>query len=146
MQSRALLVAVTIVAVTAAGLAILYYPQPSQPPHTTSTLPKTTGTYTTNPYTAAAPKEVTIVNPVGSSTDTSKTFEPPHVKLVRGVNNTVIWVNEDIVPHTATSIDRLFDSILQPGQRASYTFNNIGVYRYSCTLHPWMNGVVEVIA
>lgn len=86
-----------------------------------------------------------VSNPPGSGSDPSKNFDPPYVKLVIGVNNTVTWSNDDLIPHTVTSAARLFDYILQPGERRSYTFTKTGLYRYSCTLHPWMTGVVEVV-
>jgi plastocyanin len=52
----------------------------------------------------------------------------------------------DTALHTVTSTARFFDYQLQPGQRASYTFTRPGRYEYSCTVHPWMQGVVEVVA
>jgi plastocyanin len=88
---------------------------------------------------------VIISNPLGSGTDTGLTFDPSYVRLRTGLNNTVTWVNVDTVPHTVTSRDRFFDQVLQPGQRFTYTFNRAGVYEYTCTLHPWMAGVVEVV-
>ena len=74
------------------------------------------------------------------------TFQPAYVKVVIGVNNTVVWVNDDTALHTVTSTARFFDYQLQPGQRASYTFTRPERYEYSCTVHPWMQGVVEVVA
>ncbi|MEM4383013.1 MAG: plastocyanin/azurin family copper-binding protein [Candidatus Caldarchaeum sp.] len=100
----------------------------------------------TTTLTQTAPvAEVVVTNPLGSSSNTSMTFSPQYVRLVIGVNNTVTWVNEDTVQHTVTSAARLFDYILQPGQRVSYTFTSPGVYEYMCTLHPWMTGRVEVV-
>jgi plastocyanin len=90
-------------------------------------------------------KEVIISNPPGSATNTSITFQPAYVKVVIGVNNTVVWVNDDTALHTVTSTARFFDYQLQPGQRAGYTFTRPGRYDYSCTVHPWMQGVVEVV-
>ncbi|GBC69073.1 Amicyanin [archaeon HR01] len=114
-----------------------------QPPGRTAT---TTSAYTLQTVlTTKTASAVIISNPLGSSTNTSLTFDPPYVRLRINVNNTVTWVNEDTVPHTVTSRDRFFDQVLQPGQSFTYTFDRVGVYEYVCTLHPWMSGVVEVV-
>ena len=66
-------------------------------------------------------------------------------------DTTVVWVNEDTVPHTVQSIDEkgniigLFNSApLDTGERFAYTFEKEGTYNYFCSLHPWRVGVVTV--
>ena len=62
----------------------------------------------------------------------------------------VTWVNEDSAFHSVTSgfygePTELFDSgYLDPYQSFSFTFDEIGIYDYYCTLHPWMEGQVIV--
>ncbi len=62
----------------------------------------------------------------------------------------VTWVNEDSAFHSVTSgfygePTEFFDSgHLDPYQSFSFTFDEIGIYDYYCTLHPWMNGQVIV--
>ncbi len=62
----------------------------------------------------------------------------------------VTWVNEDSAFHSVTSgfygePTELFDSgHLDPYQSFSFTFDEIGIYDYYCTLHPWMEGQVIV--
>ena len=62
----------------------------------------------------------------------------------------VTWVNEDSAFHSVTSgfygePTELFDSgHLDPYQSFSFTFDEIGIYDYYCTLHPWMDGQVIV--
>jgi plastocyanin len=74
-------------------------------------------------------------------------YDPENVTVVLGVNNTVSWVNGDLVAHTITSDSGLFDSgLLSPGQDWSFTFIEPGSYTYHCSLHSWMKGVVNVIA
>jgi plastocyanin len=67
------------------------------------------------------------------------------------VGTTVVWVNEDSVPHTIQSQDHKgkvighFNSVpLYTGDRFAHTFDESGVYNYFCTLHPWRVGLVTV--
>ena len=63
---------------------------------------------------------------------------------------TIIWRNGDVAFHSVTSgaygePDGLFDSgHMDPGDTFSYAFGEAGTYRYHCTLHPWMAGVIRV--
>ena len=63
---------------------------------------------------------------------------------------TVYWKNQDSAFHSVTSgqqenPDGLFDSgHIDPDEKFSYKFTEIGVYPYYCTLHPWMNGMIKV--
>jgi hypothetical protein len=57
----------------------------------------------------------------------------------------VTWINRDIVRHTVTSSDGLFDSgRLSAGGRFNYTFDEPGTYGYFCTIHPLMRGTIIV--
>lgn len=50
-------------------------------------------------------------------------YSPQNVTVVKGVNNTVTWVNNDDVPHTVTATDGSFNSgNLNAGQTWAYTF------------------------
>ena len=67
------------------------------------------------------------------------------IEVVAGT--TVEWVNRDLLAHTVTAPDRSFDSgLIQPGSRWRRTFTEPGTYRYVCTPHPFMRGVVRVRA
>jgi plastocyanin len=73
------------------------------------------------------------------------TFSPRSLTVARGT--TVTWVNEDDIPHTATSAEkpRAFDSgALDTDASFSFTFEKAGTYPYFCAVHPHMTG--EVIA
>jgi len=73
-------------------------------------------------------------------------YEPDNITVVIGVNNTVIWTNNDNEPHTVTASDGSFDSgNMNPGATFTYTFTKPGSYTYICTYHPWMHGYVTVI-
>jgi hypothetical protein len=65
--------------------------------------------------------------------------------------STVVWVNDDIVPHTVQSIDDtgniigLFNSApLKTGETFEHQFDESGVYTYYCSFHPWRVGSVTV--
>ena len=72
------------------------------------------------------------------------TFDPATVEVF--VGSTVVWTNEDDVDHTVTSTEPLFDSgVIPPGGEFSYTFDEVGIYDYICTLHPDARGQVKVL-
>jgi hypothetical protein len=72
-------------------------------------------------------------------------FEPAKITIVIGVNNTVIWRNQDSDWHTAHSNIPEFNSgLIQAGESFDHTFQRAGVYPYHCDPHPWMTGVVTV--
>ncbi|HSD58483.1 MAG TPA: plastocyanin/azurin family copper-binding protein [Methanotrichaceae archaeon] len=70
-------------------------------------------------------------------------FQPDSLTVPAGT--TVTWINRDIVRHTVTSTEGLFDSDrLGSGESFSYTFNEPGTFDYYCTIHPIMQGTVIV--
>lgn len=86
-------------------------------------------------------------------------YDPSTVVVSAG--DTVVWKNEDTEHHTVTSgrgagiasaqtnergtPDGLFDSeFFSSGESWSYTFYVPGTYTYFCTIHPWMEGIVDV--
>ncbi len=70
-------------------------------------------------------------------------FEDAAIEV--GVGTTVTWTNNDIWPHTVTSVDGLFDSRrIDPGETFSYTFAEPGEIAYFCEYHPGMQGTVLV--
>jgi plastocyanin len=72
-------------------------------------------------------------------------FNPPTITVVIGVNNTVVWTNDDTFPHTVTADSGSFSSgNLNPGDSYSFTFTAPGTYAYHCSYHSWMKGTVIV--
>jgi len=67
-------------------------------------------------------------------------------KLTVKVGDTVEFVNEDGLPHTATKEGAGgFDTqTLSPRQGAKITFQKAGVFNYGCSIHPSMQAVIEV--
>lgn len=56
----------------------------------------------------------------------------------------VTWMNEDLAPHTVTGFSFGSGAELLRGDTVAYRFDEEGVYPYSCTLHPGMNGAIVV--
>jgi plastocyanin len=61
------------------------------------------------------------------------------------VGDTVVWKNEDIVPHTATARNKSFDSgSIEPGGSWRYVARRKGTYFYYCAFHPETKGKLVV--
>jgi plastocyanin len=71
-------------------------------------------------------------------------FRPAVLEVAPG--DTVIWINRDIVPHTATAngSNGWNTGILAPGDSGRYVPSWIGETAYICKLHPTMRGRVTV--
>ena len=70
-------------------------------------------------------------------------FQPERLTVARG--DTIVWVNKDLVPHTATSTAGRFDSqVIQPEKSWRFTVRKKGNFPYVCTLHPTMTAMLRV--
>jgi len=70
-------------------------------------------------------------------------YGPSQLDVLPG--QTVRWTNVSERTHTVTSDDGLFDSGDVPGGADfRFTFNTVGTYRYHCTIHPGINGEIDV--
>jgi plastocyanin len=69
-------------------------------------------------------------------------------KLPAGVKvgDTIIWVNRDTVPHTATARDKSFDVRVGQGQTVSMVVKKAGSIAFYCIYHPAMRGTLAVAA
>jgi plastocyanin len=69
-------------------------------------------------------------------------FSPADLTVKTG--DTIVWVNRDLLAHTATSRDGSFDSkVIQPGQSWRFVAKRAGHFAYACSFHP-MDGVLKV--
>ena len=70
-------------------------------------------------------------------------FEPDTLRVA--VGDTIVWVNRDAVPHTATAREAGWDS---GSMRANATWMHVagtsGEAAYVCTIHPTMLGWIVV--
>ena len=70
-------------------------------------------------------------------------FAPKELTITPGT--TIVWTNRDETPHTISAPDLHFVSkAMDTDDRVEYTFTAEGDFTYSCTLHPFMTGVVHV--
>ena len=70
-------------------------------------------------------------------------FQPESLTVSRG--DTVVWVNKDLVPHTATSEAGGFDSqVIQAEKSWKFTVRKRGDFAYVCTFHPTMTATLRV--
>jgi len=93
-----------------------------------------------------------IVGVVASERAVSKThtitiegmrFQPQTLTVSRG--DTIVWVNKDLVPHTATSKAGAFDSpTIQADESWKYTAGTTGEFAYICAFHPAMTATLRV--
>jgi plastocyanin len=105
------------------------------------------------------PEQTTEVKMIDGSANPEQVenFVPSLVQVQLGLDNKVVWINEDSTAHTVTTdtghADRysgLFDSLetvglVKPGESYEFLFTEEGEFPYHCNPHPWMKGVVKVI-
>jgi plastocyanin len=73
----------------------------------------------------------------------SYAFVPATLTIKAGTK--VTFVNRDDVPHTATDVDKRFNSkALDTNDQFAFTFTQPGTYNYFCALHPKMTGTIIV--
>lgn len=111
--------------------------QPVSPPTTQTTTQQQTQTQTTPPTSTSS-----VVIEGGA-------FKLPSITVKKGT--TVTWTNKDDTQHNVVS-----DSdapaggppqeadLLSKGESFSFTYDTVGVFRYHCAPHPFMQGTVEV--
>jgi len=70
-------------------------------------------------------------------------FDPQVISVKAGA--TVRWVNEDDATHNIMFATPGFSTfLLSSGQSFSQKFTRPGTYDYSCKIHPFMHGTVQV--
>jgi plastocyanin len=85
-----------------------------------------------------------------SSPSISKPYDPSPLTVKAGTS--VTWTNNDSSIHTVTSglpekgdVGTLFDSsLISPRKTFVHIFDKQGSFDYSCTLHPFMHGQINV--
>jgi plastocyanin len=117
--------------------------------------PRVLSTVMTSDVSIAEPSNTAvIVIPHDEDPSTQQvSFEPSVLKVVLGVNNTVIWRNDDnvsrtIIPDPDSPDDFDFDAkqvYLYPGHAYSHVFTEAGSFHYVDADRQWMRGIVWVI-
>lgn len=74
---------------------------------------------------------------------TKQSFEPAQLSVAPGT--TIVWTNNDDIPHSVTADDKRFDSgALAPGQTFRWKADGAGAVSYHCIFHPSMTAVLSV--
>jgi len=69
-------------------------------------------------------------------------FEPAQLTVKAG--QTVTWTNRDDIPHTVVCAGKFRSKTMDTDGTYSFTFTSAGEYKYFCSLHPHMTGVIKV--
>ena len=70
-------------------------------------------------------------------------FTPADTQV--SVGTTVVWTNNDDIPHTVVDADHKWkSSALDTGDEFSHTFTEPGTFEYFCSLHPHMTAKIIV--
>ncbi|MGI0073399.1 MAG: cupredoxin domain-containing protein [Nitrosotalea sp.] len=108
------------------------------------------------PPPAPSPQITTVIILPGSEDQNSgKTYDPPSITVMMGINSTVQWINKADVPNSIVS-DGIGDapesaivmhsSSIMPGQSYEFIFTVPGTYHYHGEPHPWQKGTVIVLS
>jgi plastocyanin len=68
-------------------------------------------------------------------------YRPAEVKAK--VGDTVVWLNRDVVAHTAT-VKGAFDVTMEAGKAGRLRLKQSGTFDYYCRFHPNMTGKLDV--
>lgn len=69
-------------------------------------------------------------------------YGPHTLSVTRGA--TVVFVNRDGAPHDAKKKGGFSTGLIRPHHAAALRFGRRGVYKYYCSLHPYMRGKIVV--
>lgn len=71
-------------------------------------------------------------------------FRPARLDVAPG--DSVVWVNRDVVPHTATASNGAWDSgTLGRGERWTLVVEEGGSIEFVCRFHPTMRGRLDMV-
>lgn len=94
---------------------------------------------------------ITIIS--GATEDDGNDYEPKRAVAVLGVNNKVVWTNNDSTAHTVTPGHRYVDGysgefkspgVIMPGESYEFLFTEETEQSYQCEPHPWMRATILV--
>ena len=148
------IVSVAVIAILIAGASYHIPATGAASTSPVSTIPATiathVGTTSPSPSSASPPETVRVSIPDGVASSSSSNFQPGTITLVIGVNNTVVWTNNDSAPHTVTATSvpygetKFSSGNMNSGTTFTYTFKAPGTYSYQCSYHYWMQGTIVV--
>jgi plastocyanin len=68
------------------------------------------------------------------------------VKDPFAVGDTIVWVNKDVVAHTATARNGDWRVVIPPNAKATLVLKKAGTVDYYCEYHPNMTGRLVILA
>ncbi|QLH06218.1 cupredoxin domain-containing protein [Nitrosopumilus ureiphilus] len=98
-------------------------------------------------------EEFTIEIVPGAVIEGNENYVPNTSNVLLGINNKVIWQNNDDAAHTVTPDHRTTDSysgdfgsigVIKPGDSYEFLFTEPQEVPYHCEPHPWMKGKIIV--
>jgi plastocyanin len=100
---------------------------------------------------SAAPSGAVTKLTIGTKTGAELGFDPDDVKVPTGTTVSITFENRSTLPHNLTfkaPIDAATDAVVAPGASATIEFTAPapGDYAWACTIHPGMQGKLEVEA
>ena len=69
-------------------------------------------------------------------------YQPEMLVVRRG--DSVVWVNDDPMPHTVTAAGYFDSRTIAAGKSWRFVARRAGTYRYVCTLHSNMAGSLRI--
>lgn len=69
-------------------------------------------------------------------------FHPAELTVAPG--DTIVWINRDIVPHTASVSGSWDTGTITQGAAGRHVAGHSGTIHYTCTLHPTMQGTLII--
>jgi len=98
---------------------------------------------------SAAPSGAVTKLTIGTKTGAELQFDPDDVKVPTGATVSITFENRATLPHNLTfkaPIDAATDPVVAPGTSATLEFTAPapGEYAWACTIHPAMQGKLEV--
>ena len=139
---------IIIVIVIALGLLVyfMFSGSPTSPSPKISASETPLASFSESPGPSFLPSETPLTTPslqTQSVSISNFAFNPGSITIPVGA--TIIWTNNDSVPHTVSSDTNIFTSgTLNPGQTFRFTFNNKGTFSYHCSIHISMTARVVV--
>lgn len=101
------------------------------------------------------PGQTTKISIVAGSfnQDQEQNFVPKKQEVQLGVDNVVVWTNQDQAGHYVTPVTAYKDSYsgdfgsdaILPGKTYQFVFTQEAKIPYYCKVHPWMKGEINIV-
>jgi plastocyanin len=106
-------------------------------------------------YNVVHPGQTTTISITSGSInpDQQQNFVPKKQTVKLGVDNLVVWRNNDDAVHYVTPLHSFKDlysgdfgsTAIMSGKTYSFLFTQQGDIKYFCKVHPWMTGEIDVV-